>query len=97
MHHLILDFRGLHDHRMIVRFRRRQVELVRGLYVRYLFEQGHKLRQLKNLRSEYGRDSPFPPGQALLPSASRQTYLPNIEVVEAVPLKREVLKIPLHV
>ena len=82
---------------MIVSFRRRQVELVRGLYICDLFEQGHKLRQIEEL-CETGAG-------AIAGSLRRKLYgslcfskraCPTIKVVETIALECEVLEIPLH-
>ena len=61
LHHLLLYLRGLR-HLVVIDGRgRRQVELVGGLDIRRLLEQGHELRQIKEL----GKARPRPVARTL--------------------------------
>ena len=61
LHHLLLYLRGLRHLVMIDGRGRRQVELVGGLDIRRLLEQGHELRQIKEL----GKARPRPVARTL--------------------------------
>ena len=97
LHHLLLYLRGLR-HLVVIDGRgRRQVELVGGLDIRRLLEQGHELRQIKELGKARPRPVPrtlgsqFDGGLRLSEGGS-----PAVEVGKSLAANGVVLEIAHH-
>ena len=97
LHHLLLYLRGLR-HLVVIDGRgRRQVELVGGLDIRRLLEQGHELRQIKEL----GKARPRPVARTLGSQLNGSLRLPEggspaVEVGKSLAANGVVLEIAHH-
>ena len=97
LHHLLLYLRGLRHLVMIDGRGRRQVELVGGLDIRRLLEQGHELRQIKEL----GKARPRPVARTLGSQLNGGLRLPEggspaVEVGKSLAANGVVLEIAHH-
>ena len=97
LHHGFLDFCRLYNNGLIVRCRRRQLQLIRRFDVRDLLKHRHQLRKVEEL-AETGS---CPVSRSLRSQLNGCGSLtegrsPGIEVGHVVPLQGAVLQIPLH-
>ena len=97
LHHGLLDFCRLNDNGLIVRRRRRQLQLIRRFDVRDLLEHRHQLRKVEEL-AETGSCPVTCSFRSQLNGCGSLTEgrSPGIEVGHVVPLQGAVLQIPLH-
>ena len=97
LHHGLLYLCGLHNNCLVVRCRRRQIQLIGSFNIRHFLKHGHQLRKVEELaepgacpiarplRSQLNRRGGFTEGGS-----------PGVEVGHVVPLQRAVLQITLH-
>ena len=97
LHHGFLDFCQLNDNGLIVRCRRRQLQLIRRFDVRDLLEHRHQLRKVEELAETGSRPVASSLRSQLNGCGSlTEGRSPGIEVGHVVPLQGAVLQIPLH-